>query len=68
MKGDVNDYINTLQTLVGRTILAVDNDVQTDEGVRLTFKDGTALSIGFSVCEGVIIWETMDDNTEVWEP
>jgi hypothetical protein len=43
-----------MQGLIGKTIASVDYALVCDEGFRVTFTDGTALSFGFSGCEGII--------------
>ncbi len=48
-----NDIDGYRDKLTGKTVISVDFS-DGDEGLVLTFKDGTILSFAFSACEGTI--------------
>jgi len=45
------------QRFVGKTVVEIENDPDCDEGLRITFSDGSSLIFGFSGCEGSICYE-----------
>lgn len=42
------------QVLIGKTIASIEQLVDSDEGWRITFRDGTYLEFSFSGCEGTV--------------
>lgn len=45
---------DTFQALVGKTIIKVEQEPECDEGLTISFEDGTVLNFGFAGCEGSI--------------
>lgn len=50
--------------IVGRTVVRFDVPHEADEGAKITFDDGSVLSVGYSGCEGDTTFngEIISDN------
>lgn len=47
--------MSVLDGFIGKRLVAVERDPQSDEGLVLHFEGGLTLTVGFSGCEGLIV-------------
>jgi len=45
------------QQFVGKTVVEIESNPKFDEGLKITFSDGSSLIFVFSGCEGIIWME-----------
>ncbi len=67
MNRDFGDLLAYRVGMIGKCVVEVQFDLACDEGLVITFDDGSFLSIGFSGCEGRISFCTRKDPIKLKE-